>query len=141
MDPVIATLSEKTEGKRSPNIASTATLKEVIAIIRPQKHIATRKGLEAVGIFSYTTLTVLGRSKQRGLKISAEGKEAVSIRFLPKQYFSIVVTEKQVSLAVSAIVKANRTGVGVAGDGRIFIVDIDAAVRISTHERGGVAVV
>jgi len=140
MDPVIATLAEKTEGKRSSNIPSTAKLKEVIAIIRPQKHIATRKGLEAVGIFSYTTLSVLGRSKQRGLKISAEGKEAVSIRFLPKQYFSIVVTEKQVSLAVSAIVKANRTGVGVAGDGRIFVVDIDDAVRISTHERGGVAV-
>jgi len=138
LPPVTATLSERTAGKKP--ISSTTKLKEVIAIIRSQKHIATRKALEAVGIFSYTTQTVLGRSKQRGLRIEAEGKEAVSIRFLPKQYFSIVVTEKQAALAVSAIVKANRTGVGVAGDGRIFVVDIEDAVRISTDERGGTAV-
>lgn len=138
ISPVTAGLSEKVTGKKQG--ASPVKLKEVIALVRLQKHVATRKALEAVGIFSYTTQTVLGRSKQRGLKISAEGKESVSIRFLPKQYFSIVVTEKQAALAVSAIVKANRTGVGVAGDGRIFIVDIDEAVRISTDERGGVAV-
>lgn len=134
LPPVVATLSE--EGKRAKGVSSSLKLKEVIAIIRAQKHIATRKALEAVGIFSYTTQTVLGRSKQRGLRIEAEGKEAVSIRFLPKQYFSIVVTEKQAALAVSAIVKANRTGVGVAGDGRIFVVDVDDAVRISTDEHG-----
>lgn len=141
LPPVAAIFSEGVAGSRSAKgVSPTAKLKEVIALIRPQKHIATRKGLEAVGVFSYTTQTVLGRSKQRGLRIEAEGKEAVSIRFLPKQYFSIVVTEKQVSLAVSAIVKANRTGVGVVGDGRIFVVDIDDAVRISTDERGGAAV-
>ena len=134
LPPVVATLSE--EGKRSRGVSPSLKLKEVIAIIRAQKHIATRKALEAVGIFSYTTHTVLGWSKQRGLRIEAEGKESVSIRFLPKQYFSIVVTEKQAALAVSAIVKANRTGVGVAGDGRIFVVDIDDAVRISTDEHG-----
>jgi len=140
LSPVTGTLSEDVTGKKSQASSRPTKLKEVIALIRCQKHIATRKALEAVGIFSYTTQTVLGRSKQRGLQISAEGKESVSIRFLPKQYFSIVVTEKQVSLAVSAIVKANRTGVGVAGDGRIFIVDIDEAVRISTDDRGGSAV-
>jgi len=141
VSPVTAIFSEATAGKRSfKQSASSFKLKEVIALIRPQKHSATRKSLSAVGIFSYTTQTVLGRSKQRGLTISAEGKESVSIRFLPKQYFSIVVTEKQVDLAVSAIVHANRTGVGVSGDGRIFVVDIDDAIRISTAERGGGAV-
>ena len=145
LSPVEGTLvtERRTSGEAS---SSTVKLKEVIAIIRAQKHVATRKALEAVGIFSYTTQTVLGRSKQRGLRIEAEVKEGVTtpaaatIRFLPKQYFSIVVTEKQAALAISAIVKANRTGVGAAGDGRIFVVDIDEAVRISTDDRGGSAV-
>ncbi|MBI3358940.1 MAG: molybdopterin-dependent oxidoreductase [Nitrospirae bacterium] len=60
LPPVAATLSEKGVGKRSlKGVPSAVKLKEVIALIRPQKHIATRKGLEAVGIFSYTTQTVL----------------------------------------------------------------------------------
>ena len=140
LHPVIGTLSEAVTGGKKQG-SSSGKLKEVIALIRVQKHIATRKALAAVGIFSYTTQTVLGRSKQRGLQISAEGKETVSIRFLPKQYFSIVVTEKQLPLAVSAIVYANRTGVGAAGDGRIFVIDVDDAIRISTDERGGAAVI
>ncbi|HLG21757.1 MAG TPA: molybdopterin-dependent oxidoreductase [Candidatus Manganitrophaceae bacterium] len=115
-------------------------LKEVIAVVRPGKHLATRQALEAAGIFSYTTHTVLGRSRQRGLKFESEGKEGVAIKFLPKQYFSIVIEEGRLSSAVSALIKANRTGKGAVGDGKIFVVDIDDAVRISTDERGAEAV-
>jgi nitrogen regulatory protein PII len=125
--------------KRHP---SKGGLKEVIALLRPHKHIDTRKALEAAGVFSYTTQTVLGRSKQRGLRFQSEGeKEAVTIKFLPKRYFSIVVSENQVSNTVYAIMKANRTGTsGSVGDGRIFVIDIEDAVRISTDERGGEAI-
>jgi nitrogen regulatory protein PII len=119
---------------------SGETLKEIIVLIRPQKHIETRKELEKVGVFSYTTQTVLGRSKQRGLKLSADGHNSVAIKFLPKRYFSIVVTEKKLSLAISAIVKANRSGIGKMGDGRIFVIDLEEVVRISTDEHGGEAV-
>ncbi len=141
-----ATLLPPIEGKLSAvgtveKRVSKGTLKEVIAILRPHKHVETRKALEAAGIFSYTTQTVLGRSKQRGLRFQSEGKEAVTIKFLPKQYFSIVVSEKQLSAAIYAIMKANRTGTtGNMGDGRIFVIDIEDAVRISTDERGGEAI-
>ena len=137
LPPVSAKLSIlQTKEKKS----SSGTLKEIIALIRPQKHIETRKELEKVGIFSYTTQTVLGRSKQRGLKISSDGHNSVAIKFLPKRYFSIVVSDKKLPLAVSAIVKANRTGIGKMGDGRIFVIDLEEAVRISTDEHGVEAV-
>lgn len=142
---VETTLLPPLEGKLSvvgsKEKQTKGALKEVIAILRPHKHVETRKALEAAGIFSYTTQTVLGRSKQRGLRFQSEGKEAVTIKFLPKQYFSIVVSEKQLSSAIYAIMKANRTGTaGSVGDGRIFVIDIEDAVRISTDERGAEAI-
>jgi nitrogen regulatory protein PII 2 len=111
-------------------------LKEIVAIIRPEKHPATRQALEAAGIYSYTVTSVLGRSRQRGLKFQSEGKEGVAIKFLPKQLFSIVVDGREVDTAIGAIIKANRSGKGSFGDGKIFVIDIDDAVRMSTDERG-----
>ena len=54
----------------------------------------------------------------------------MAIKFLPKQFFSIIVDEERLSSAVGAIIKANRTGKGVVGDGKIFVVDIDDAIRM-----------
>jgi nitrogen regulatory protein PII len=115
-------------------------LREITAIVRPSRRLATRQALEAAGIVSYTTYGVLGRSRQRGLKLksspgSAESAE-VAIKFLPKQLFSIVVEESQVKAAVNAIIKANRTGKGQYGDGKIFVLETEQAIRISTDERG-----
>ncbi len=122
---------------------SVGQLKEVIAILRPSKHIVTRRALEAAGILSYTTYTVLGRSHQRGLRYQSDAmdeKEGVAIKFLPKQYFSIVIPESLLSAAIAVIMKANRSGKGAMGDGRIFVCDIEDAVRISTDEQGAAAV-
>jgi nitrogen regulatory protein PII len=130
-NPVVGTV-EKSKKATAPK----GSIKEVIAIVRQARHVATRQALEAAGIFSYTTFPVLGRSRQRGLRFQSEGKEAMTIKFLPKQYFSIVVHEMQLSAAIAVIIKSNRTGEGVSGDGRIFVVDIDDAVRISTDDRG-----
>lgn len=120
-----------------------AVLREVLAIIRPGKRSATRQALEAAGVVSYTTYTVLGRSRQRGLRFpSVPGGptgDAV-IQFLPKQLFSTVVEAGRVKAVVEAIIKANRTGKGQYGDGRIFVLDVEEAVRVSTDERGGAAV-
>ncbi|MDC4224525.1 MAG: P-II family nitrogen regulator [Candidatus Manganitrophus sp.] len=117
-----------------------ATLKEVIALVRPGKQLATRQALEAAGIYSYTTTTVLGRSRQRGLRFQSEKGEPVAIKFMPKQYFSIMIDAGRVPAVIAALMKANRTGKGAYGDGKIFVVDIDDAVRISTDERGGEAI-
>ncbi len=119
-------------------------LREIMAIVRPGKRLATRQALETAGIASYTAYGVLGRSRQRGLKFkSSPGgveREDVAIKFLPKQLFSIVVEESQVKAAVNAIIKANRTGKGQYGDGKIFVLEAEQAIRISTDERGKHAV-
>jgi len=117
-----------------------AVLKEVIAVLRPNRHQITRQALEAAGITSYTTYTALGRSHQRGLRFQSDKKEGVAIKFLPKQFFSIVIPETRLSAAIAVIMKANRTGKGSVGDGRIFVCDIEEAIRISTDERGGEAI-
>ncbi|TAJ97521.1 MAG: hypothetical protein EPO39_19275 [Candidatus Manganitrophaceae bacterium] len=118
----------------------SSTLKEVIALVRPDKQRATRQALEAAGIYSYTTATVLGRSRQRGLRFQSEEAEPVAIKFLPKQYFSIMIDASRLPAVIAALMKANRTGKGAYGDGKIFVVDIDDAVRISSGERGGEAI-
>ncbi len=115
-------------------------LKEVIAILRPSKHQMTRQALGAAGIYAYTTYTALGRSQQRGLRFQADTQSAAAIRFLPKQVFSIVIPEARLSAAIAVIMKANRSGKGMVGDGRIFVCDVEDAVRISTDEREGEAI-
>ena len=90
-----------------------------------------------------TALSVLGRSRQRGLKFKGEpgsGVEDVAIRFLPKHLVLVVVEARQAKAAVQAIIKANATGKGEPGDGRIFVLEIGQALRISTDERGKEAV-
>ena len=119
------------------------TLREIIAVLRPGRHLATRQALEAAGVVSYTVHSVLGRSRQRGLKFKSASdpgqKEDVAIKFLPKKLFTIVVEESQVKAAMSAIIKANKTGKGQYGDGKIFVLDTEQAIRVSTDERGASA--
>ncbi len=134
-------------GEEAPRAAAASgVLREIIAIVRPQKHAATREALEAAGVFSYTTVVALGRSRQRGLRFKSPAASAapnesdVAIRFLPKRYFSIVVAEDRVEAAIEAIVRTNRTGKGVYGDGKIFVLGVEGAIRISSDERGVEAV-
>jgi nitrogen regulatory protein PII len=115
-------------------------LKEIVAILRFGKKLATRQALESAGIIAYTTYPVLGRSRQRGLRFSSAPGSEVAIKFLPKQFFSITVEDSQVDAAIAAIIKANRTGKGQYGDGKIFVLDVEDAVRVTTDERGGAAI-
>ena len=124
-------------------MADQAVLCEIMALVRPSKRIATRQALETVGVAGYTTYPVLGRSRQRGLKFTAPASSAstqdFAIKFLPKQLFSVVVEASRVKAAVDAIIKANKSGKGAYGDGKIFVLEVDQAVRVSTDERGGAA--
>ena len=123
-----------------PTRDTPTSLKEILAFLRPNKHQMTRQALEAAGVISYTTFRVLGRGRQRGLTFPDAAREDAAIRFLPKQCFSILVEESQVPAALEAILKANRTGQGEHGDGKVFVLDVSDAVRISTDERGSAAV-
>ncbi|HEY4485104.1 MAG TPA: P-II family nitrogen regulator [Nitrospiria bacterium] len=99
-------------------------MKEIIVIIRPQNAQATRKALEAIGINAYTTVRVLGRSRQGGLRYPRKWfKRSADIRFLPKRMFSIVLEDHQLEPAVAALTAANRTG--QVGDGKIFILPVE----------------
>lgn len=116
-------------------------LKEILAFIRPSKHQGTRKALEAAGVVAYTTFGVLGRGRQRGLRLpNATDDDDAAIQFLPTQCFSILVEESQVPAALQAILKANRTGPGEHGDGKVLVLDVSDVVRISTDEKGAAAI-
>jgi len=139
-NPVVGEVSRVATRRQSAGKERARALKEVIAMVRPQKHGATRQALEAIGILAYNTFTVQGRSRQRGLRFQSEGQGSVGIKFLPKQYFSVVVEERDLPRVVTAIVKANQTGRGAFGDGKIFVLDIDDALRISNFDVGAEAV-
>ena len=103
---------------------------EIIAIVRRKRASATRAELGRIGCRGYSVLPVLGRGKQRGLRTEASRE---GLAFLPKMLFTIVVEDVGAQETVEAIVRANQTG--EFGDGKIFIVEIDDAYRISTGER------
>lgn len=115
---------------------------EVMAIIRPEKRAAARRALEEVGVIASTSYGVLGRSRQRGLRFpSQEGRRrnGAAIQFLPKLLVMIVVEEPLVSTVIDALMRANRSGTGRFGDGKIFVLEIADTVRLSTAEHGGLA--
>ncbi|MBI3810816.1 MAG: P-II family nitrogen regulator [Nitrospirae bacterium] len=101
-------------------------MKEIIAIIRSERTAATRRILEELGIDSYTTLRVLGRSRQGGLRYPRRWfRRSADIRFLPKRLFEMVVEDDQVEAVASAMIKINQTG--RIGDGKIVILPIEEA--------------
>lgn len=100
---------------------------ELVAIIRRSRATATKRELERIGCQGYTAFSVLGRGRQRGLKMS--GAKLESLGFLPKVLFKIVVADGAVDETVEAVVRANQTG--EFGDGKIFARLAAAEYRIS----------
>jgi len=120
-------------------------MKEITAIIRINKMNETKQALIDAGISAFTaTGRVQGRGKGQVhydiLKGAAEGMpEAIEQlggppRLISKRYLITVVSDHMVKPAVDAIIKANQTG--KPGDGKIFVTDIDEAIRVRTGEAG-----
>jgi nitrogen regulatory protein PII 2 len=119
-------------------------MKEVVAVIRMNKMNQTKKTLVESGISSMHARECLGRGKGLVdldiLKGAEQGyEEAIAQlgntqRLIPKRMISIVVPDKLVGKAVSAIISVNRTG--KPGDGKIFVLPVFEAVRIRTGESG-----
>jgi nitrogen regulatory protein PII 2 len=110
-------------------------LKEVIAIIRPQRWIATKARVQRLRLQAFTQQRVLGRGRERGLRyLPRQGATpGMGVRYLPKRLISWIVEAHHVEPLVEAIIEANRTG--HLGDGRIFVLPVEAAVRIRTGDR------
>ena len=112
-------------------------MKKVEAIIREEKLEGVKKFLEELGYFGMTMTEVSGRGRQKGVPLKWGAKE-YRLEFLPKLKIELVVMDEDVSAVVNAIVKGARTG--EIGDGKIFIIPIEDAVRVRTGDTGSNAV-
>ena len=112
-------------------------MKKIEAIIREERLEAVKKHLEEIGYFGMTITEVSGRGRQKGVPLKWGSKE-YRLEFLPKLKVEVVVMDEDVSGAINAIIKGARTG--DIGDGKIFIIPIEDAVRIRTGDSGNNAV-
>jgi nitrogen regulatory protein PII len=112
-------------------------MKLIIAIIKPFKLEEVKEALSEIGIEGMTVTEVKGFGRQKGHTEIYRGSE-YTVDFLPKVKLEIVVAEEIVGKTVDTIVKAAKTG--KIGDGKVFVVGLDEAVRIRTDERGEAAI-
>ncbi len=118
----------------SPN-KPVGLLKEVIAVIRPERYYETKRQVQRLRLSAFTQHRVLGRGHERGLRyLPRQGATpGMGVRYLPKRMVSWIVEEAQVEPLIRALIEANQTG--QLGDGKIFVLPVEEAVRIRTGER------
>lgn len=112
-------------------------MKKIEAIIKPFKLDEVKEALNDVGLQGITVMEAKGFGRQKGHTELYRGAEYV-VDFLPKLKIEIVLPDGQLERALEAIKGAARTG--RIGDGKIFISDIEDAVRIRTGETGDTAI-
>src|SRR4029453_2589026 len=112
-------------------------MKKVEAIIKPFKLEEVKAALTGLGVEGMTVSEVKGFGRQKGHTEIYRGSE-YTVDFLPKIKVEVVLRDDLVSNALEAIVKSARTG--RIGDGKVFVVPIENAVRIRTEETGENAV-
>jgi nitrogen regulatory protein PII len=115
----------------------TKPMKKIEAIIKPFKLEEVKDALAEVGIEGMTIAEVKGFGRQKGHTEIYRGSE-YTVDFLPKIKLEVVVADGRLDAAVTAIVRAAKTG--KIGDGKIFVSKVDDAIRIRTEEKGEQAV-
>jgi nitrogen regulatory protein P-II 1 len=115
-------------------------MKLIVAVIRPEKLEAVQRALNERDVYLMTVSDVRGCGRQRGFTEQYRGTE-FRVNLLPKLKLEIAVNDSFVEAAIEAIVHSARMGdTGQIGDGKIFVLPLDDAVRIRTGERGGQAI-
>jgi nitrogen regulatory protein PII 2 len=138
-------------------------MKEIMAIVRMKKTGATKKALVAAGVAGFTAIRVLGRGKlitdPRELEACREKLLAMGLddfsdagdteklvtsfldgsRFFPRRLFTILAHDDDVPRIIEAITRANQTEYRI-GDGTIFVLPVQDAVRVRTRESGEAAI-
>jgi nitrogen regulatory protein PII 2 len=138
-------------------------MKEIMAIVRMKKTGATKKALVAAGVAGFTAVRVLGRGKlvtdpeelekcrakllEMGLDDFSDSKDTEKLvtgfldgsRFFPRRLFTILAHDDDVPRIIAAITGANKTEYGI-GDGTIFVLPVEDAVRVRTGEAGEAAI-
>ena len=112
-------------------------MKLIKAIIKPFKLEEVKEALAEVGVEGMTVTEVKGFGRQKGHTEIYRGSE-YTVDFLPKVQIEIALADDMVKKAVDAIKTAAKTG--KIGDGKIFIIPLDDAIRIRTEEQGDTAI-
>ena len=112
-------------------------MKKVEAIIRIEKFEAVKNALEEMGYPGMTKTMVEGHGKQKGIEQQFRGT-TFRVEFIPKLKLEIVVFDDDVHRTVDAIIRSARTG--EEGDGKIFVIPVENAIRIRTGDRDNSAI-
>lgn len=112
-------------------------MKKVEAIIKPFRLEEVKDALTAIGVEGMTITEVKGFGRQKGHTEIYRGSE-YTVDFLPKLKMEIVLPDEKVDAAVTAIIGAARTG--KIGDGKIFVLSLEQAIRIRTEEKDDKAI-
>ena len=111
-------------------------MKYVVAVIKPHKLEEVRAALAAVGVEGLTVTEVKGHGRQKGHTEIYRGAE-YQVSFVPKLKLEMALDDAIADRAVEAVTAAARTG--QIGDGKVFVLPLEAAVRIRTGETGAAA--
>jgi nitrogen regulatory protein P-II 1 len=112
-------------------------MKKIEAIVKPFKLDDVKEALQEIGLHGITITEARGFGRQKGHSELYRGAEYV-VDFLPKIKIEVVVEDAMVDRTVEAICTAARTG--KIGDGKIFVLPVDDAIRIRTGEHGSDAI-
>jgi nitrogen regulatory protein P-II 1 len=112
-------------------------MKKIEAIIKPFKLEEVKDALSELGIEGMTVTEVKGFGRQKGHTEIYRGSE-YTVDFLPKIKLEVVLADSLLENAVKSIINSAKTG--KIGDGKIFVLDVDEAIRIRTEETGEKAV-
>lgn len=112
-------------------------MKKIEAIIKPFKLDEVKEALQEIGIQGLTVIEVKGFGRQKGHTELYRGAEYV-VDFLPKVMIAVVVEDNMAERVIDAIINTSRTG--RIGDGKIFVYNVEEAIRIRTGEKGSAAI-
>lgn len=113
-------------------------LKKIEAIIRPEKLDEVKQALADKGYIGLNIVGVTGRGVQKGIVHAGRSGQPYSVDMLPKVKLEVVVPDASVDEVVDTMLKSAWTG--NIGDGKIFVLPVEEAIRVRTGERGEVAV-
>jgi nitrogen regulatory protein P-II 1 len=112
-------------------------VKKIEAIIKPHRLEEVKTALTQVGVQGMTVSEIRGFGRQKGHKEQYRGAE-YTVDLVPKIKVEVVLSDATVSAAVEAILRAAKTG--EIGDGKIFVSNLESAIRIRTGEKGEQAI-
>jgi nitrogen regulatory protein PII len=108
-------------------------MKLLVAIIQPHRLDSVRQALTEIGINGMTVTEVRGYGRQKGHTEIYRGAE-YTISFMPKLKIEVALPQDRVDDAINTITRAARTG--KIGDGKIFVLELESALRVRTGETG-----